>query len=60
MRVVWTRAAARDVRRAYDYLADFNPAAAVRVADALYRAGDGLTHFPSEAVLWLVPTCANW
>jgi plasmid stabilization system protein ParE len=46
MRVIWTRAAVRDVQSAHDYLVDFNPTAAMRVAEALYRAGDGLAHFP--------------
>jgi addiction module RelE/StbE family toxin len=46
VRVIWTRAALNDTDRAYDYLADFNPKAAVRVATALRADGDGLKHFP--------------
>ena len=39
MRVVWTRAAPRGVWRAYDYILDFNPQAAARMAEALFGAG---------------------
>jgi plasmid stabilization system protein ParE len=31
---------------AYDYIHDFNPPAAARMADALVKAGDNLVNFP--------------
>jgi len=46
MRVVWTAAAARGVWRAYEYLFDFNPRAAMHLAEALFAAGDSLVQFP--------------
>lgn len=46
MRVVWTKTALRGVWRAYDYLADFNPRAAVHLAESLLAAGDSLENFP--------------
>ncbi len=46
MRVVWTRTALRGVARAYDYIFDFNPQAAARMAVALMAAGDSLVNFP--------------
>jgi toxin ParE1/3/4 len=44
--VVWTRAAVRGISRAYDYVFDFNPQAAARMAEALFVAGDSLANFP--------------
>lgn len=46
MRVVWTETALRGVWRAYDYLMDFNPRAAVHLAESLLAAGDSLVNFP--------------
>jgi toxin ParE1/3/4 len=46
VRVVWTRAALRGVQRAHDYLFDFNPQAAARLAEVLLEAGEGLVSFP--------------
>ncbi len=46
MRVVWTKPALRGVSRAYDYIFEFNPQAASRMAEALLAAGDGLVNFP--------------
>ena len=46
MRVVWTRSALCGVWRAYDYLCEFNPQAAARLAEALLVAGDSLVNFP--------------
>lgn len=46
MRVVWTKTALRGVWRAYDYIFEFNPTAAGRMADALIAAGDSLETFP--------------
>jgi toxin ParE1/3/4 len=46
VRVVWTRTALRGVWRAYDYIYDFNPGAAARMAEALFKAGDSLVNFP--------------
>ena len=48
MRVVWTRAALRGVWRAYDYILDFNPQAAARMAEALFEAGESLVNFPHQ------------
>jgi toxin ParE1/3/4 len=45
------------VWRAYDYIVDFNPQAAQRMADALFAAGDGLEHFPHRGRL--VPGTAS-
>ena len=36
----------RGVWRAYDYLMDFNPRAAVHLAESLLAAGDSLVNFP--------------
>jgi toxin ParE1/3/4 len=46
VRVVWTKTALRGVWRAYDYIFDFNPPAARRMAVALLAAGDSLVNFP--------------
>ncbi len=46
MRVVWTRTALRGIARAYDYLFEFNPRAAMHMAEALRAAGDSLERFP--------------
>lgn len=46
MQVIWSPSALREVARAVDYLADFNPMAAVRLADGLIAAGDSLGSFP--------------
>jgi toxin ParE1/3/4 len=46
VRVVWTETALRGVWRAYDYLMDFNPRAAVHLAESLLAAGDSLENFP--------------
>jgi addiction module RelE/StbE family toxin len=51
VRVVWTRTALRGVWRAYDYISDFNPPAAIRMAEALLEAGDSLTNFPHRGRL---------
>jgi toxin ParE1/3/4 len=46
VRVVWTRTALRGVWRAYDYIFEFNPPAAAKMAEALFKAGDSLANFP--------------
>jgi toxin ParE1/3/4 len=46
MRVVWTAAATRGVWRAYEYLFDFNPRAAMHLAETLFATGDSLVQFP--------------
>ena len=46
MRVLWSPAALREVLAIHDYLALFNPPAAVRVMTALIEAGDRLAAFP--------------
>lgn len=48
MRVIWTEAAARGIERAYDYIRDFNPRAAARVADTLRNEGNSLLQFPQR------------
>jgi toxin ParE1/3/4 len=48
MRVVWTYAALDAIDQAYEYLVDINPAAAARVAESLYTAGDNLVRFPNR------------
>jgi plasmid stabilization system protein ParE len=44
--VVWSPAAQRDVAAVYSHLAQFNPAAAQRVAFDLYEATDILVQYP--------------
>jgi toxin ParE1/3/4 len=44
--VAVVRTALRGIWRAYDYIYDFNPPAAARMADALFKAGDNLVNFP--------------
>lgn len=51
MRVVWTKTALRGVWRAYDYIYEFNPPAAGRMAGALITAGDSLATFPHRGRL---------
>jgi len=51
VRVVWTRTALRGIARAYDYLLQFNPGAAMQMADALRAAGDSLERFPHRGRL---------
>lgn len=46
MRVIWAPSALREVARTYDYLLDFNPRAAVRLAEGLIAAGDRIALFP--------------
>jgi plasmid stabilization system protein ParE len=46
VRVIWSPQALRQVERASDYLMDFNPRAAVRLAEGLIAAGDSLAHLP--------------
>jgi toxin ParE1/3/4 len=46
VRVIWSPTALRHVIHAYEYLEDFNPAAANALADALLAAGDSLQNFP--------------
>lgn len=46
MRVRWSDVALRDVSRIHDYLYDFNPLAARRIAETLLLAGDSLGTFP--------------
>lgn len=46
MAVIWTLPAARGIARAYDYIADFNPRAAMHVAETLRTAGNSLVNFP--------------
>ena len=46
MQVVWTEPALNGIALAYDYIFEFNPQAAMRVADTLRTEGDSLEHFP--------------
>jgi toxin ParE1/3/4 len=46
MQVVWTEPALDGVALAYDYIFEFNPRAAMHVADTLRTEGDSLEHFP--------------
>lgn len=46
MRVLWTEPALDGIARAYDYLYDFNPQAAMQVAANIREVGDGLGKFP--------------
>jgi len=48
VRVVWTQAAARGIERSYEYIYDFNPRAAVRVAETLRDGGNSLVQFPER------------
>lgn len=48
MRVVWTQAAAQGIQRAYEYIYDFNPRAAARVAETLRDEGNSLVLFPNR------------
>ena len=60
MRVVWTEPALDSIQRAYDYLFEFNPRAAVYVAESLRDAGDSLENFRIEAGPFPAPICASW
>jgi plasmid stabilization system protein ParE len=46
MQVVWTETALDGIALAYDYIFEFNPRAAMHVADTLRIEGDSLEHFP--------------
>ncbi len=46
MQVIWTEPALDGIARAYDYIYEFNPRAAMRVAESLRIEGDSLEHFP--------------
>ncbi|HLN23408.1 MAG TPA: type II toxin-antitoxin system RelE/ParE family toxin [Patescibacteria group bacterium] len=46
MRVRWSRPALSDIARIYDYVAQFNPAAAARLAVRLDEAAGELELFP--------------
>ncbi len=47
-RIVWSRAAREDVRRIRDYIRQFNPLAANRVAASLIEAADSLAELPER------------
>jgi toxin ParE1/3/4 len=44
--VVWTLAAARGIQRAYDYIVNFNPRAAMHVAESPRAEANSLMDFP--------------
>lgn len=46
MKVEWTGSALRDIERIYEYLADFNPHAARKLAQALLELGNSLESMP--------------
>jgi toxin ParE1/3/4 len=46
MEVVWASPALRDLHAHFDYLAERNPAAALRMEDAVRRAVEGLGEHP--------------
>jgi toxin ParE1/3/4 len=46
VRVRWARPALADVSRIYDYVTQFNPAAALRLAARLHEAASELELFP--------------
>lgn len=46
MRVIWSPSALHEIARASDYLTDFNPKAAIELAENLLAVGDSLMHFP--------------
>ena len=46
MQVVWTEPALDGIALAYDYIFEFNPRAAMHVANTLRGEGDSLEHFP--------------
>ncbi len=46
MHVIWTEPALDAIARIHDYILDFNPRAAVHVAETLRAAGDSLVIFP--------------
>jgi plasmid stabilization system protein ParE len=51
MQVVWTEPALDGIALAYDYIFEFNPRAAMHVADTLRAEGDSLEHFPHRGRL---------
>lgn len=48
VRVVWTRRALADLIGIHEYVAEFNPLAAQRLALRLMNAGDSLDLFPER------------
>jgi plasmid stabilization system protein ParE len=46
VRVLWSVSAVREIQRAHDYIAEFYPEAALRVAETPRDAGYSLQHFP--------------
>lgn len=46
MRVTWATAALDGIADVYDYLYEFNPRAAMQVAQTLLNTGNSLEHFP--------------
>jgi toxin ParE1/3/4 len=46
VRVVWSPTALHHIARASDYLSEFNPRAAIELAEGLLAAGDSLEKFP--------------
>jgi len=48
VQVIWSPAALREISQIYNYIAQFNPRAAARLADELFAAGDSLVSFPNR------------
>jgi toxin ParE1/3/4 len=44
----WTREAERWLREIHDYIAEDNPAAALRTVQAIYERAESLTRFPER------------
>jgi plasmid stabilization system protein ParE len=51
MRVIWSPLALREIARATEYLNDFNPRAATRLAEGLLAASGSLEHFSHRGSL---------
>jgi toxin ParE1/3/4 len=48
VQVIWSPAALREISEIQRYIAQFNPRAAARLAEALLAAGDDLVTFPNR------------
>jgi plasmid stabilization system protein ParE len=60
VRVIWRAEALDERRRIFSYLAERNPAAALRLNEALILATDGLATFPNVAALGKRQGRASW
>ncbi len=46
MQVIWSPSSLRQIEEIHDYIAGDNPAAAVKMAELLYQAGESLDTLP--------------